>query len=916
MVITVLLVIGGALAGVIYWAYTGPRDLSAYTADIEESINETLKGDRVKIGSAKLAYGGLEQPIYVAATNVVITGSKNTEVAHLREMQLTYGFIKLLTGNFVPSELRLVGFDVDTTDFFESKKDSSFDLKDFDLSELRLIELKRGKMKVSKLGEEWDVQSLKLKFRHRKLTIEGIINPSATEKINLTGRGSYSKNFYEITAKVNNLDTKRFGLFAPEVAGANLTINGSATVRVGSGKLESVAANIISMKGELKNTKLRDKWIINKGTLVGSYSFPTKDAVIDGANLEFADGTKIAGRAKISGQGDIKAEGALERLPIEILHRYWPVDVANNALSWADAHFKKGIIHKATAKIDIKGADVKAGTIPLNAVDLNYEVTGMDVNYADDLLPIINAAGVAHMDANSLRIKVASATLGTSAISNTKVDLTEIGTGKQEMLAINGILTGSVRDIADFYIKINKRRSKDVLLASTQDVNGNAVTKIGIKLPLKAALTFDEIGVDVNSQISSGTIKSEKFSAKDGNISLEVNDKGYAVKGAASATFGGKDKDYNFIDVPLKLDFSKFTTQKIALDADITNSDITIKQLGATKRKGEKGQAELMITGTEITKLVVDSPSIKITGSGTLNLAMDDIKTLKLTSFEGGGSKFTADIEKNNGYTINFDAETLNVAPVLDSISKPNSGAAQDPTKIALSGKAKKLLLRQNQSIDNATIKISCVADCNYVDLDSKDIKISQTPAKISITAGDAGKILKMLDVYNDMDGGKMVVDAKGNSKGEYDGNVLIENFTIQHARVLTKILTLGSLSGIADALQGNGISFKKLKTKFNRTADEIKISKFRMFGSAIGLTTDGKVNRKTGEIEFQGKIIPAYTANTLLGKIPVLGNIIIGDEGVFAFAYSVKGKMEDPDVFVNPLSVLAPGFLQEIFQQ
>ena len=116
--------------------------------------------------------------------------------------------------------------------------------------------------------------------------------------------------------------------------------------------------------------------------------------------------------------------------------------------------------------------------------------------------------------------------------------------------------------------------------------------------------------------------------------------------------------------------------------------------------------------------------------------------------------------------------------------------------------------------------------------------------------------------------------------------------------------------------MQGKGISFKRLRAKFTRTEEEVAIKDFKMFGASIGVTTDGTYHRKTDEIEFQGKIIPAYTANTLLGKIPLLGDIIIGDEGVFAFAYTVGGKLEDPKVFVNPLSVLAPGILQEIFQQ
>jgi len=37
--------------------------------------------------------------------------------------------------------------------------------------------------------------------------------------------------------------------------------------------------------------------------------------------------------------------------------------------------------------------------------------------------------------------------------------------------------------------------------------------------------------------------------------------------------------------------------------------------------------------------------------------------------------------------------------------------------------------------------------------------------------------------------------------------------------------------------------------------------------------------------------------------------------KGLFAFTYSVKGALDDPEINVNPLSVLTPGFLRWIFE-
>ena len=66
----------------------------------------------------------------------------------------------------------------------------------------------------------------------------------------------------------------------------------------------------------------------------------------------------------------------------------------------------------------------------------------------------------------------------------------------------------------------------------------------------------------------------------------------------------------------------------------------------------------------------------------------------------------------------------------------------------------------------------------------------------------------------------------------------------------------------------------------------------------------------------LQGTIVPFTTVNRLLGIIPLLGDLLVGGEGqgLFAATYRVKGPTDNLDVGVNPLAVLAPGFLRNLF--
>ena len=67
--------------------------------------------------------------------------------------------------------------------------------------------------------------------------------------------------------------------------------------------------------------------------------------------------------------------------------------------------------------------------------------------------------------------------------------------------------------------------------------------------------------------------------------------------------------------------------------------------------------------------------------------------------------------------------------------------------------------------------------------------------------------------------------------------------------------------------------------------------------------------------VDLNGTIVPAYTINSLIGKVPVLGPLLTGEKGggIFAASYKIKGPVDKPEMVANPLSALAPGFLRKL---
>jgi hypothetical protein len=187
---------------------------------------------------------------------------------------------------------------------------------------------------------------------------------------------------------------------------------------------------------------------------------------------------------------------------------------------------------------------------------------------------------------------------------------------------------------------------------------------------------------------------------------------------------------------------------------------------------------------------------------------------------------------------------------------------------------------------------------------------------EFSLTAGDAGALLRALGVVETIDGGALVVDGTLNDAGVARGSAVITSFRLKDAPVLAQILSFAGFTGILDVLGGNGISFTEFNLPFVHEDSTLRFKEARAYGNAIGLTASGSLNLDAMTVDMNGTIVPAYAINSLLGHIPVLGEIILGGkgQGLFGVNYSVSGSLDDPRIMVNPLSALTPGFLRGIF--
>jgi hypothetical protein len=90
-----------------------------------------------------------------------------------------------------------------------------------------------------------------------------------------------------------------------------------------------------------------------------------------------------------------------------------------------------------------------------------------------------------------------------------------------------------------------------------------------------------------------------------------------------------------------------------------------------------------------------------------------------------------------------------------------------------------------------------------------------------------------------------------------------------------------------------------------------------RASGPAIGFTFQGLVDRDKNSIDLNGSLVPAYGLNSVLGAVPLLGDLLVSKpgEGIIGVTYRASGDLDEPMVAVNPLSAFAPGIFRRIFE-
>jgi len=202
----------------------------------------------------------------------------------------------------------------------------------------------------------------------------------------------------------------------------------------------------------------------------------------------------------------------------------------------------------------------------------------------------------------------------------------------------------------------------------------------------------------------------------------------------------------------------------------------------------------------------------------------------------------------------------------------------------------------------------------------------TETTRRFLLQSEDTANVLVGLDLLKQMKGGALSVsgqvydspiELEKGRMASISGTYSLAAFQLQKVPVLAQLLSMASLTGLSDTLSGAGLRFGQATGDFSYFDGRTDVRNGVIKGPSLGVSARGAIDHKFGLLSIGGTLVPAYALNSFFGKIPILGSVLGGakGEGILGVSYRIYGLTREPSIFVNPLSVLTPGIIRQVFQ-
>ncbi len=513
--------------------------------------------------------------------------------------------------------------------------------------------------------------------------------------------------------------------------------------------------------------------------------------------------------------------------------------------------------------------------------------------------------------------------------------------------------------------------------------DGKIDAKLLIKLPLYPEVTGDDMVITGKARISDGRFGkvAGRFDVQGFTLDLNLTEASLDAKGdllvngvpakivgqrllgadagpqppvkivakldEADRTQLGMDVNdtiHGVVPVEVTMQKNSDATSAIKVHADLTNAEITLDKLQWQKAPGRTASLDTDIVAmpdhdTELQNFKVVSDNIASEGRiviGTDNkikefdfpgLNLNVISRLDVNGTRSDDDIWDISINGSNFDGRNFFRSLFNVGNGQDRKNKQAAKGARVTVDLAnVIGSSDVSLRDLKMKIETRNGNLSSIDARGTLDGGAPLVAMldqSSGPRRLVVTSSDAGQVLKLVNFYSNMRGGRLRLEVAldGSGPAEKTGLLMVDNFRILGDPIVTEVVS--SADNGRPAIGGDqGVTrevfeFSRMRAPFSVGYQQFVLQESYLKGPLLGATLRGKVDFRAKTVNIGGTYIPLQGLNGALGDIPVLGQILSGTqgEGILGMTFAVQGPTASPQVIVNPFSLVAPGIFRDIFQ-
>ena len=655
---------------------------------------------------------------------------------------------------------------------------------------------------------------------------------------------------------------------------------------------------------------------------------------------------------------DYAIDGRSDGLDVGQVLDIWPDALKPNLRKWIDENIQRITLDDINLAVRSTG-----GGPPDVYVDFQYR--DADLKVLKTMPPVRGASGYASLIRNQFRVAAESGRItadqgGDVDVSGTgfiALDTTQKQSPALARVRLSGTATAAASLLDREPLRVFTKARLPVDLADGRvEAQGNVRFRMKPKL-LPEEVRFDAAGhlLDVRTTqfIEGKEIRADSLHVTADNAQVEISGAATVgalpVEGRWHAPLGQKTAGESWIEGTAELSqravdefdiglpdgsvsgrgtarfeiaLARDRPPRLTLSSDLRGVELTAAPLGWRKRAATTGALEL--TADLTSPPVVDGLRLKadgLTAEGDISLSPEGgLDVMRLSSFAVGewlqGTGALRGRGPGRAPAVEMYSGWFDMRHMPRSLDRPGAGGDSGPItarldRVQVTDSLYLTGVQAEMTDQGLGMSGQFAGALKGVAPVSGRLIPHENGTAVEVTSPRGGQLAAAMGVVRAATRGELELSlVPHKTRGVYDGVLKIANIKVQRVPVIAELLNAISVIGLIEQLDGPGILFTEVYSRFRLTPEQMLIGEASAVGPSLGISADGTYTYDGARFDIQGAVSPIYAVNFIGRPISKRG------EGLIGFNYTMRGTTERPEFSVNPLSALTPGFFREIFRR